>query len=138
MQHHFRCKTHQTLSNRKPREFGLRNLLLFELCRFLWIFPPQTFPLSSNTLHYTFPLLVHMSTVALSILFSSNTLRIMSKVSALYLESLRPKLLCIGHPKSPKCPIVPRFVLKTFLCCDNGAKQPPRKCELHKYKKFDE
>ena len=137
MRHHSCSQTHQTSSTRKPREFGLRNFLLC-VCGVLWIFPAQTFPLSSNTLHYTFPLLVHMSTVALSILFSSNAIWIMSKVSALYLESLRPKLLCIGHPKSPKCPIVPRFVLKTFLCCDNGAKQPPRKCELHKYKKFDE
>ena len=82
-----------------PREFYLRN---FQLCGlfvgFLWIFPAQTFPLSVHNLHYTFSLLIHMYTVALSILFSSNAFWIMLKVS-LYLESSRSEFLCIKHLK---------------------------------------
>ena len=30
------------------------------------------------------------------------------------------------------------LIFKTFLCCDNGAKQPPGKCELYGNIKFDE
>ena len=31
--------------------------------------------------------------------------------------------------------LFPGLVLKTFMCCDNEAKQPPGKCELHRNKK---
>ena len=48
--------------------------------------------------HCTFSLLVHMHTIALSILFSSNAFKIMSKVSALYLENFRPTFLCMETP----------------------------------------
>ena len=59
-----------------------------------------------NTRHYSF-LSVHLQTVALSILFSSNAFWII---------------------------LFPGLVFKTFLCCDDGAKQPLGKCELHRKK----
>jgi len=57
---------------------------------FLWIFPAQTFTRFANTLHFTFPLLVNMWTVALSILFSSNT---MTSVCFIFGKTLLRQLL---------------------------------------------
>ena len=34
----------------------------------------------------------------------------------------------------PSAVLFPRLVFKTFLFCDNGAKQPPGKYELHRIK----
>ena len=56
-------------------------------------------------------------------------------VSALYLKSFRHKFVVY---RAFQVSSFPGWVLKTFLCCDNRAKEPPGKGGFHRNKKFDE
>ena len=86
----------------KPCELGLRNSPLCQLfVGFLWIFLLRHFFVLSTFFITIFPFWSTCRLIALFILLSSNAFWIMSKGSALYLESFSHTFFVFKHPKCP-------------------------------------